>query len=200
MTASTEDWQAARQELARITAELRETLAGLRRSAQLSGLVQSELPDAQAQLSQVLELTEQAANDTLSAVESSLPLARGIGEQIGDFRMQSADALARDERLVVLLDGIETAAETVKCHLGEVLMAQGFQDLTGQIIRRVAGLVNELESCLSSHGCNIDEAERQVRRDLREATGRGPARPDADRREVVSGQQDVDDLLSGLGI
>lgn len=200
MTASTEGWHAARQELARITAELRETLASLRVRAQLSGLVQSELPDAQAQLSQVLDLTEHAVHDTLSAVESSLPLARGIGEQIGEFRMQAADALARDERLVALLDGIEGAADTVKGHLGEVLMAQGFQDITGQIIRRVAGLVQELETCLSVQGCDIDDAARQMRQERRKANGQGPARPGADRQQVVSGQQDVDDLLSGLGI
>ncbi len=195
-----QDWQGAREELARITAELRETLATLRVSAQLAGLVKTDLPDAQTQLGQVLELTEQAAHDTLSAVESSLPLARGIGEQIGEFRMQAADALARDERLVTLLGGIEGAADAVKLHLGEVLLAQGFQDITGQIIRRVAGLVQELEQCLSAQGCDIDVAARQVRRQTREANGQGPARADADRREVVGGQQDVDELLSGLGI
>lgn len=200
MDEASQDWQSAREELARITAELRETLATLRVSAQLAGLVKTDLPDAHSQLGQVLQLTEQAAHDTLTAVESSLPLARGIGEQIAEFRMQAADALARDERLVALLDGIEASADTVKVHLGEVLMAQGFQDITGQIIRRVAGLVQELEECLSDQGCDIDAAARQVRKDAREAHGRGPARPDADRRDAVGGQQDVDELLSGLGI
>lgn len=200
MDTPSEDWQVAREDLSRITAELRDTLATLRVSAQLTGLVKTDLTDAQSQLGQVLELTEQAAHDTLTAVESSLPLARGIGDQIGEFRMHSADALARDERLVALLDGIEGAAEIVKMHLGEVLMAQGFQDISGQIVRRVAGLVEELEQCLSAHGCDIDEAERKLRQEAREAHGQGPVRPDANRRDVVSGQQDVDDLLSGLGI
>jgi chemotaxis protein CheZ len=190
----------AQQTLERIARDLRDALSQLRLCAQRAGSVRNGLPDAQLQLAQVLELTEQAAHQTLEAVEASLPLARGIVDSIGDFRMSCADALARDARLVALLEEIDGAAINLKSRLSEVLMAQGFQDITGQIIRRVVTLVSELESHLGDPAVPASGGSPGGGPVAGSDRGQGPARPGADRARVVGDQQDVDELLAGLGI
>ena len=85
-------------------------------------------------------------------------------------------------------------------NLTEVMLAQGFQDLTGQILRGVRTLVGEIESVLqelaSTAGVNLDLAERPSGLDT---SPQGPAIPNLT-QNAVQGQSDVDDLIAGLGI
>jgi chemotaxis protein CheZ len=89
----------------------------------------------------------------------------------------------------------------VRGNLSEVLLAQGYQDLSGQIIRGVMKLVSELEVALadlirlSKSGMEVSNAAKEE-----PARGFGPAVPGIDNGPAVSGQQDVDALLSGLGM
>jgi chemotaxis protein CheZ len=92
--------------------------------------------------------------------------------------------------------------EQVRSNLAEVLVAQGYQDLSGQIIRGVMALVDEIEVALanlvrlsSSNGDATAKSESEKRR-----RGYGPAVPGVDHGNVVAGQNDVDALLSGLGM
>ncbi len=88
----------------------------------------------------------------------------------------------------------------------EVLMAQGFQDLTGQILRRVIELVREVEDSLigllTAFGHVTVAAEAKpaaVRKPKAGHEAEGPIIDAASRNDVVQGQDDVDDLLSSLG-
>ncbi len=91
------------------------------------------------------------------------------------------------------------------------MLAQDFQDLTGQVIKRVTGLVKEVEENLvnlvvmagrvdkitgTEHTKNNKVAESKQQK-LEE--GHGPQLHAEEREDVVSGQDDVDDLLSSLG-
>jgi chemotaxis protein CheZ len=185
-------------ELARITRELREALSSLPISEMVSRLLRSML-DVQVQLNQALEISERAAHQTLAAVEASLRLVQSITDAANAFRMEGADALVRDELLLSLLACIDAEAAQLKSHLSEVLIAQGFQDITGQITQRIAKLVGELETHVRDGGVPASDM-RQIRRACEGAAhGQVPARPDGYAAHVVSGQQEVDDLLSGLG-
>jgi len=90
----------------------------------------------------------------------------------------------------------------VRNNLNEVVMAQGYQDLSGQIIRGVMKLVSELEVALvelvrlskSGGGKPRAVAEEEVQR------GYGPVVPGVSHGPAVSDQEDVDALLSGLGM
>jgi chemotaxis protein CheZ len=107
------------------------------------------------------------------------------------------------ERLDVFLEASRRDMDKVRGNLSEVLLAQGYQDLTGQIIRGVMKLVSELETALvnlvrlsrTAPGAVVapEPAENLSR-------GFGPAIPGVDNGPSVSGQSDVDSLLAGLGM
>lgn len=187
-------------ELERIATELRVVLSSVRSHAQASEQAGGEQPDAQMQLRQVIEITEAAANSTLSAVETALPLAGGLMDLVEDFRLQRGACVAEDGQLNDLLGRVSADAAALKTQLSEVLVAQGFQDLTGQIIRRVVELVRELEHHVASPGMSARDLGPKLSRDRRDDRGRGPALPSDDDATVVRGQQDVDALLSDMGL
>ena len=185
------------EQLQRIAGELRETLCNLDAAEELARIAHRELPDTQVRLNQVISLTEEAAHSTLSAVEASMPLADGISEAVERYRAEhSLPRGPRGKALGALLDGVAASAVELRRRLSDVMMAQSFQDITGQIIRRVAGLVADLEAVIAKGqaGASAGSARRRSAN-----AGEGPALPN--RREgVVAGQQDVDELLSELGV
>ena len=170
--------------LTRIASDLREALSASQFKSQLSRLAQSELPDAQHRLNRVIELTQAAADTSLTAVETALPLVKNIRSTIAALGgMAADDAIGRI--------GAD-AAGVEKC-LSDVLIAQGFQDITGQIIRRIVKLVAELEQYLSDSAVPAAASSEAMRQ------GQGPAVTGLD-ADALQHQQDVDDLLGQLGL
>jgi len=177
----------------------------------------SKMADASDRLAYVVKMTSQAANRTLDLVEESMPLsgeirdqARQIGKEWQRFRrreMEPTEFRGLCKRLEQFLDQVAGNADRVSPNLSEILLAQDFQDLTGQVIQKVTTLVREVEENLVKlvvMASNVDritgivhdlstEGEQQPSTD-----GVGP-QIDADREDVVSSQDDVDDLLSSLG-
>ncbi|MDJ0741223.1 MAG: protein phosphatase CheZ [Gammaproteobacteria bacterium] len=200
------------QEVGRLTRELHDSINGFVMDAQLADIAKHEMPNAAERLRYVIATTEQAANVTLGAVEDSLPLAdslrkdaQHLGDQWAKFNSRQLtvdDFRALSAELSRFLEA--TQANTVELHdkLSEVLLAQGYQDITGQIIRKVIDLVNDVEGKLvelvrlSGGRIKTDET------DARESSGtaaQGPVVPGVDTGDLVNGQDDVDDLLSSLG-
>ena len=200
------------QEIGRLTRELHDSINGFVADARLADIAEHEMPDAAERLRYVISTTEQAANTTLGAVEQSIPLAntlrndaRRLADQwrlfnsrqlsVEDFRELSGD-------LSSFLTVTQTNSEALHEKLSEVLMAQGYQDLTGQVIRKVITLVNDVECKLvelvrlSGSRVRPRNAEPERQPDIRT---QGPVVPGVDKGDVVSGQDDVDDLLSSLG-
>lgn len=177
----------------------------------------SKMADASDRLSYVVKMTNQAANRTLDLVEESMPLASGLREQarvLGDewkrFRRREMEPHEfRDlcRRLETFLEQVEGESGQVSAHLSEILLAQDFQDLTGQVIQKVTTLVREVEENLVKlvvmasnvdriTGITHDIAPEPEEQQL--SAGEGP-QIDTEREDVVSSQDDVDDLLSSLG-
>jgi chemotaxis protein CheZ len=113
-----------------------------------------------------------------------------------EFRLLSS-------RIAAFLDSASSNANVLRGNLNEVMMAQDFQDLTGQIIERVITLVDEMEGSLVDliriSGQNLREPVEKKKEDV--LKGAGPVVPGVDdaAENVVSGQDEVDDLLSSLG-
>ena len=105
------------------------------------------------------------------------------------------------ERMDVFLASATTDMDQVRGTLSEVLLAQGFQDLSGQIIRGVMKLVTELETALTDL-IRISKSGPRVGKPLSEETRRGfgPTIPGINNGPAVGHQDDVDALLSGLGM
>jgi chemotaxis protein CheZ len=93
--------------------------------------------------------------------------------------------------------------QTVRARLGDVLLAQGYQDLSGQIIRSVMTLVDELEVALSDlvRIGGLANGGGEARRPVAGASlGHGPVVPGVEHGDTVGGQDDIDAMLSGLGM
>src|SRR5690606_13793183 len=126
--------------------------------SRLVDLAEKEVPDAHHRLAHVLELTDQAAHRTMDLVERSGPLAERTARAAAQlltpwqrFRQRRIEP-AEFRHLLAGLDRFLVEAgsdmEAVRSNLNEVVLAQGYQDLSGQIIRSVMQLVIELEAAL----------------------------------------------------
>lgn len=202
------------QELGRLTRELHDALTNFKIDARIADLAEQDIPDAQERLNYVITMTEQAADRVLTAVEDSLPAVEQLQERTRELREQwerfRQRQLSVDEFRMLskefddFFPYVEEGAQKFQSNLSEVLMAQDFQDLTGQIIRRVITLVTDVEESLV-HLIRISgkgaEAQRvAARADVVGATEAvGPAVPGVDEKDVLKGQDDVDELLSSLG-
>lgn len=207
-------------QLGKLTRDLHEALNGFRRDTRLAELTRQDIPDAKERLNYVVTMTEQSAHRTLNAVEESLPLSESLAQRAGHLRAEWSRFRQREmsveefrevsAHLGQFLEDTERDAEKLRQALSEVLMAQDFQDLTGQVIRRVIALVQDLEDNLvglvrvsgqrlakPEEGEHSETAGQDAEKDHR---GTGPAvSGTSDQGDVVNGQDDVDELLSSLG-
>lgn len=201
-------------EVGKLTRQLHDSLNNFQLDGRIANLATEDIPDAQSRLTYVMETTEKAANDTMDAVETSMPIAEKIHGgivkilpewkklmnrqiELGEFK-----ALCYD--LDKLLEESSEESEKLTSLLTEVLMAQGYQDLTGQVIRRVIELVKEVEDSLVHMLTvfgepEVNENTKKSAKETDTVKAEGPIIDAAERDDVVSGQDDVDDLLSSLG-
>lgn len=198
-------------ELGKMTREIHESIQNFRMDSRIADLTNTDIPDAKDRLEYVITMTENAANKVLTVVEHSSPVAeklsqqsRQLNEQWQKFRRREMDAnelrimgnevesffAESDQMMTDLLSGFN-----------EVLMAQDFQDLTGQIIRKVINLVNEIEANLVAlikiQGEHYSREE--PRHSDTETKLEGPQIPGKESSDVMKGQDEVDDLLASLG-
>ena len=205
------------QELGKLTRELHDALNGFQLDSKISSLAEHDIPDAKERLNYVITMTEQAAHRTLNAVEESLPIAEELQKRAVELhdkwaRFRRKDMDVNEFRALVpeidsFLDLTSGHATKLNSSLSDVLMAQDYQDITGQIIRRVINLVKDVEDNLVGliriSGQRMAPAEKVAVKSgaLSEELSRGigPQVPGVDHADVVNSQDDVDDLLSSLG-
>jgi len=134
------------QEVVRLTRALQDSLSSFVQDERLIDLAETEVPDAAERLRYVIAATEEAANTTLGAVEDSLPLAdalrreaRHLAGQWDSFqsRQPSVEDLRElSSELSNFLLMAQASSEALHEKLSDVLLAQGYQDLTGQVSAR----------------------------------------------------------------
>lgn len=183
-----------------LTGSLLDAMLTFRKEFRISDLAEREVPDARARLNHVMKLTDEAAHKTMDLIEQCGPLAdrtskaatmlleHGIDVPAGfrSFLKQTADDCSK-----------------VRANLAEVIIAQTYQDLTGQIIRGVVTLVGEVEHVLAElmrmTGAGAETPASAGKSDSSLGHGFGPAVPGVS-TGVVQGQEDIDALMAGLGI
>jgi chemotaxis protein CheZ len=187
----------------RVAHELQFALDDFHANAQLVDMAQRRVPDARHRLAHVLRLTDDAAHRTMDLVERSAPLADHAtreADRLIQMQQQGASSQQIAPQLAAFVTLVSASIGAVRSNLGEVLIAQGYQDLSGQIIRGVMKLTQELESSLAEL-LRIAGPGRDQEAIAAMATGtHGPAVPGASVCDAVGGQQDVDALLSQLGV
>jgi len=196
------------QDMGKLTRELHDAISNFGMDDTISEMAEHDIPDARERLSYVITKTDEAANKTLESVEESLPICGGLHHQASELhnrwkkftnREMSADqfrSLSKD--ICVFFQETEGLA-TVKEHLTAVLLAQEYQDLTGQIIKKVINLVEDVENKLVGlvQLTGAPQLEKNKNKDASSLDG--PPVPGLAHSDTVSGQDEVDDLLSSLG-
>ncbi|HTT01935.1 MAG TPA: protein phosphatase CheZ [Steroidobacteraceae bacterium] len=197
-------------ELRDLTANLHVALDRFRLDSRLADFAEKDMPDARQRLAYVLKMTDEAAHRTLDLVERSSPPAERTAKNSAALltswkRFRARNIELREfhtmlKRMDAFLPAARADSELIRRNLGEVLLTQGYQDLTGQIIRGVIELVRELENALVELG-RLSGADAEAAQRAQPATqAHGPAIPGVTQGEVASRQQDVDALLLGLGM
>jgi chemotaxis protein CheZ len=195
--------------LGAITRQLHDALHELGYAPVLKDTVE-ELPDARSRLEYIARLTGQAAEKVLNRVDE----AKAEQDAVRQHSRQLVETIrgvpglkwAMPE-LVEWSEKIQQSTERTDAHLTEIMMAQDFHDLTGQVIKKVVALAATIEGQLlqllleaAPHALHADgeSKPRQPAPSSREALA-GPVVNPEGRTDVVTSQQDVDDLLSSLG-
>ncbi len=159
--------------------------------------IASDLPDTQDRLNYVVQLTEQAAQRVLESVEKALPIQNELEAQASSLSIElknAKDPASLSGKVQDFLDSIPKFASETSSHLTDILMAQDFQDLTGQVIKKVTRLAQEMEHQL----VNILLISREDSRND-EGLMNGPVVKSEGRNDIVTNQVEVDDLLNSLG-
>jgi chemotaxis protein CheZ len=166
-----------------------------------------EMPSARDRLGYVAKLTEQAAQRVLNATDVATPLQERIDEGADNLAKVWGTVLqapfsesqyrAMAERTLEYLGQTRNDAGATKQQLLSIMMAQDFQDLTGQVIKKVTELANGIEQQLVQ--LLLDYAPPDVRRDAGAGLLNGPQINPEGNPDVLAGQEQVDDLLDSLG-
>ncbi|BCK03650.1 TPA: protein phosphatase CheZ [Vibrio cholerae] len=200
------------KEIGMLTRDLHEALKNFQIDERFSEIATDEIPDARERLQYVIQKTEVAANKTMDAVDRCMPIADKLHESLllirpewnglmnGRIELMHFKSLCH--RIDDLLSQVEGDSSELRGELTEILMAQDFQDLTGQIIKRVINLVNEVEKRLVEILTVFGAAQKEQKADKATVSSiepEGPILNPHERIDAVSSQDEVDDLLSSLG-
>lgn len=165
----------------------------------------TQIVDAQDRLEYVASLTEQAANKVLNTLDDGMPAQEVLSKQskemeerwaalfAGKLSIDEFKTLAGDSRAFAAK--VSEATEAEKARLLEIMMAQDFQDITGQLIKKVVAITKKVESELAQllkDNAPADVREKIAQKEVSLMTG--PSVPS----EALS-QDSVDDLLADLG-
>lgn len=202
------------QEVGRLTRTLHESIKNFHIDRDMSD---EDDENAKNRLAYVVNLTARAANKTMDKVEESMPLSEDIStgaEELNtqwncflDKQMQPDEFRDMTKRITAFLNIAESNSKKMNENLSDILLAQDYQDLTGQVIQKVATMVTDVEAQLvnlvlmAGHVdriTGIEHGDIEAVAETDPVKGEGP-QINTEKEGVVSNQDDVDDLLSSLG-
>jgi chemotaxis protein CheZ len=172
----------------------------------------SDIPDARDRLDYVARLSEQAAKRVLDATDAAGPLQDAVESRSAELRASWQALLDKDgageaagaqdwralaERSIAVMAENERAATATRAELMNIMLAQDFQDLTGQVIGKITSIAQDLEKQLVQ--VLVDFAPSEIKRELDNGLLNGPQIKPEGNVEVVANQGQVDDLLDSLG-
>lgn len=206
------------QEIGRLTRTLHDSIRNFNIDADVSPDEAEE--NAQTRLAYVVDMTAKAANKTMDKVEESMPLSEGIAGEASDINQEWKRFLGKEmkpdefreltKRISTFLDSAESNGKQLNKHLSDILLAQDYQDLTGQVIQKVAKMITDVESqlvnlvAMAGHvdritGIEHEQSEAENTEEVDPNKGEGPQINAEEKEDVAANQDDVDDLLSSLG-
>ncbi|MEK8087064.1 protein phosphatase CheZ [Aquabacterium sp. A3] len=201
------------QQLGTLTRQLHDTLNMLGVLPGLKNTV-DDLPDARSRLNYIATKTADAAEKVLNLVDT----AKAEQDHIATETRKLAELITADPVKAVatgavynFVQDVEATTHRVDAHLTDIMMAQDFHDLTGQVVAKVVRLANDLETQLVKllvQAAPPEQAQKveaaltahhHPATDSKEPKLEGPVVDAEGRTDVVANQSEVDDLLASLG-
>ena len=187
------------QQLGSITRLLHDTMQQLGVMPKLQNAADG-LPDARSRLNYIAAKTADAANKVLNSVDQ----AKAEHAHIIESTRALAQTLVSDPVRAVatgavlnFVKEVEDSTSRIDSHLTDIMMAQDFHDLTGQVVAKVVTLANDLEDSLVKLLVQVVPPEQREKVDANVL--HGPVVNPEGRTDVVTNQGEVDDLLASLG-
>ncbi len=187
------------QQIGTITRLLHDTMSQLGVMPKLQ-IATDGLPDARSRLTYIATKTAEAANKVLNSVDQ----AKADHAHITEATRAMAAALVENPVKAVasgavlnFVQDVEARTARIDGHLTDIMMAQDFHDLTGQVVAKVVTLANDLEDSLVKLLVSVAPPEQREKVDP--SVLNGPVVDATGRTDVVSNQGEVDDLLASLG-
>ena len=160
----------------------------------------TQITDAQDRLEHIAKLTEQAANKVLNTIDEGMPAQDTLSKKAKDMEnrwselfdgkvsIEDFKTLAAESKQFA--STVYEATETEKARLLDIMMAQDFQDITGQLIKKIVGITQKVENELAQ--LLLDNAPPELKKEKPIELMQGPS-------AAAMQQDDVDSLLEGLG-
>lgn len=187
------------QQLGSITRLLHDTMQQLGVMPQLQ-IAADGIPDARSRLNYIANKTADAANKVLNSVDQ----AKAEHAKISAATRQIAERIVADPVRAVasgavlnFVQDVEQSTAKIDEQLTDIMMAQDFHDLTGQVVAKVVSLANELEDSLLKLLVSVVPPDQREKVDPNVL--HGPVVTPEGRTDVVTNQGEVDDLLASLG-
>ncbi len=202
------------RELGMLTREIHESINSFGKDQRIAELAQEEIPTAKERLAYIVTKTDEAAHRTMNAAEETLEMSESFNSRATEIRdrwvafrnrqLSKEDFVKLYDDMDHFLGDIETDTQNMQGKMTEIMLAQDYQDITGQMIKQVVGMVQEIEEKLVklvaiSGGVNPADKPKQ---DAKASTGDEAEGPQLHRSaddDVATSQNDVDDLLASLG-
>jgi len=187
------------QQLGHITRQLHDTLQQLGVMPKLQTAAEG-LPDARSRLTYIARKTGEAADKVLNSVDQ----AKAEHGHISSETRRIAEAIVADPVKAVatgavlnFVADVEKSTARIDQHLTDIMMAQDFHDLTGQVVQKVVSLATDLEDSLVK--LLVQAAPPEQAKKVEEVVLHGPVVNPEGRTDIVQNQGEVDDLLASLG-
>lgn len=186
--------------LGQLTRQLHDSLNALGIADKLHGAAE-ELPDAKSRLSYIARLTGEAAEKVLNSVDKTKAAREPVDvetRRLTELIERYPGTTFTGKDLLTYLHLVSQSNAAMDENLTDIMMAQDFHDLTGQVIARVVNLASDIEKqlldLLVSTAPDGNSYHAPATKDLQ-----GPVVDGQANREVVTDQSQVDDLLASLG-
>ena len=187
------------QQLGTITRLLHDTMQQLGVMPKLQ-IATDGLPDARSRLSYIATKTAAAAEKVLNSVDQAKSEHNAISEKTRAIAAQIVNDPVKAVATGAVMNfvhEVENSTKKIDDHLTDIMMAQDFHDLTGQVVQKVVTLANDLEDSLVK--LLIQVVPEGVREQVDPSVLNGPVVNPEGRTDVVTDQGEVDDLLASLG-
>ena len=196
-------------QLGLLTRQLHDTMNMLGVLPKLKDTVDN-IPDARTRLSYIATKTAEAADKVLNLVDQAKADQAHIAEQtrkLAQLIVSDPVKAVATGAVMNFVQDVESTTQRVDQHLTDIMMAQDFHDLTGQVVAKVVNLANDLEAQLvkvlvqAAPPEQHHKVEAVLTHALPEVSAvlEGPVVAPEGRSDVVSNQGEVDDLLASLG-